>query len=85
LLQQARHASTAPAPSAAVPSAAVDAVLARLQAQSSAATGLADLQTAVVAQLRSEHGAQAQLGSHDRDNLDLLRLLMQQVQQQQRP
>ncbi len=85
LLQQARQASTAPAPSAAVPSAAVDAVLARLQAQSSAATGLADLQTAVVAQLRSEHGAQAQLGSHDRDNLDLLRLLMQQVQQQQRP
>ncbi|WP_312645658.1 DUF1631 family protein, partial [Stenotrophomonas sp.] len=38
-----------------------------------------------VAQLRSEHGAQAQLGSHDRDNLELLRLLMQQVQQQQRP
>jgi hypothetical protein len=65
--------------------AAVDAVLARLQAQSSAATGVADLQAAVVAQLRSEHGAQAQLGSHDRDNLDLLRLLMQQVQQQQRP
>jgi hypothetical protein len=68
-----------------VPSAAVDAVLARLQAQSSAATGVADLQAAVVAQLRSEHGAQAQLGSHDRDNLDLLRMLMQQVQQQQRP
>ena len=40
---------------------------------------------AVVAQLRSEHGAQASLGSHDRDNLDLLRLLLQQVQQQQRP
>ncbi|HDS1139295.1 TPA: DUF1631 domain-containing protein [Stenotrophomonas maltophilia] len=85
LLQQARHATTAPADTAAVPSAAVDAVLARLQAQSSAATGVADLQAAVVAQLRSEHGAQAQLGSHDRDNLDLLRLLMQQVQQQQRP
>lgn len=85
LLQQARQASAAPAQSVAVPSAAVDAVLARLQAQSSAATGVADLQAAVVAQLRSEHGAQAQLGSHDRDNLDLLRLLMQQVQQQQRP
>lgn len=85
LLQQARHASPAPADSGAVPSAAVDAVLARLQAQSSAATGVADLQAAVVAQLRSEHGAQAQLGSHDRDNLDLLRMLMQQVQQQQRP
>ncbi|OBU64579.1 thymidine phosphorylase [Stenotrophomonas maltophilia] len=85
LLQQARHATTAPAETTAVPSAAVDAVLARLQAQSSAATGVADLQTAVVAQLRSEHGAQAELGSHDRDNLDLLRLLMQQVQQQQRP
>lgn len=85
LLQQARHATPAPAETAAVPSAAVDAVLARLQAQSSAATGVADLQAAVVAQLRSEHGAQAQLGSHDRDNLDLLRLLMQQVQQQQRP
>ncbi|HDS1548519.1 TPA: DUF1631 domain-containing protein [Stenotrophomonas maltophilia] len=85
LLQQARHASAAPADRDAVPSAAVDAVLARLQAQSSAATGVADLQAAVVAQLRSEHGAQAQLGSHDRDNLDLLRLLMQQVQQQQRP
>ncbi|WP_182266641.1 DUF1631 family protein [Stenotrophomonas maltophilia] len=85
LLQQARHANPAPADSGAVPSAAVDAVLARLQAQSSAATGVADLQAAVVAQLRSEHGAQAQLGSHDRDNLDLLRMLMQQVQQQQRP
>lgn len=85
LLQQARHATTTPAETAAVPSAAVDAVLARLQAQSSAATGVADLQAAVVAQLRSEHGAQAQLGSHDRDNLDLLRMLMQQVQQQQRP
>ncbi|KZE54230.1 hypothetical protein J3A72_001358 [Stenotrophomonas sp. PvP093] len=85
LLQQARHATAPPADTAAVPSAAVDAVLARLQAQSSAATGVADLQAAVVAQLRSEHGAQAQLGSHDRDNLDLLRLLMQQVQQQQRP
>lgn len=85
LLQQARHGSPAPADSGAVPSAAVDAVLARLQAQSSAATGVADLQAAVVAQLRSEHGAQAQLGSHDRDNLDLLRMLMQQVQQQQRP
>lgn len=85
LLQQARHASAAPADSNAVPSAAVDAVLARLQAQSSSATGVADLQAAVVAQLRSEHGAQAQLGSHDRDNLDLLRMLMQQVQQQQRP
>lgn len=85
LLQQARHATASAAPSAAVPSAAVDAVLARLQAQSSAATGVADLQTAVVAQLRSEHGDQAQLANHDRDNLDLLRLLMQQVQQQQRP
>ncbi|HIE5095398.1 TPA: DUF1631 family protein [Stenotrophomonas maltophilia] len=91
LLQQARQArqsypaSAAPAPHAAIPSAAVDAVLARLQAQSSAATGVADLQAALVAQLRSEHGAQAQLGSHDRDNLDLLRLLMQQVQQRQRP
>ncbi|HCT28165.1 MAG TPA: DUF1631 domain-containing protein [Stenotrophomonas sp.] len=85
LLQQARHATPPPAETAAVPSAAVDAVLARLQAQSSTATGVADLQAAVVAQLRSEHGAQAQLGSHDRDNLDLLRLLMQQVQQQQRP
>lgn len=81
LLQQARQGSPAPADSGAVPSAAVDAVLARLQAQSSAATGVADLQAAVVAQLRSEHGAQAQLGSHDRDNLDLLRMLMQQVQQ----
>ena len=78
LLQQARHAS-APAADHAVPSAAVDAVLARLQAQSSAATGVADLEAAVVAQLRSEHGAQAQLGSHDRDNLELLRLLMQQA------
>lgn len=85
LLQQARHATAPPADAAAVPSAAVDAVLARLQAQSSAATGVADLQAAVVAQLRSEHGAQAQLGSHDRDNLDLLRMLMLQVQQQQRP
>ena len=85
LLQQARHASAAPADRDAVPSAAVDAVLARLQAQSSAATGVADLQAAVVAQLRSEHGMQAQLGSHDRDSLDLLRMLMQQVQQQQRP
>lgn len=85
LLQQARHATATPAETTAVPSAAVDAVLARLQAQSSAATGVADLQAAVVAQLRSEHGVQAQLGSHDRDNLDLLRLLMQQVQQQQRP
>ncbi len=85
LLQQARHASAAPADRDAVPSAAVDAVLARLQAQSSAATGVADLQAAVVAQLRSEHGTQAQLGSHDRDSLDLLRMLMQQVQQQQRP
>jgi hypothetical protein len=85
LLQQARHAAAAPVETGAVPSAAVDAVLARLQAQSSAATGVADLQAAVVAQLRSEHGAQAQLGSHDRDNLDLLRMLMQQVQQRQRP
>ncbi|MBH1445212.1 DUF1631 domain-containing protein [Stenotrophomonas maltophilia] len=85
LLQQARHASAAPADRDAVPSAAVDAVLARLQAQSSAATGVADLQAAVVAQLRSEHGTQAQLGSHDRDSLDLLHMLMQQVQQQQRP
>lgn len=85
LLQKARHASAAPADRDAVPSAAVDAVLARLQAQSSAATGVADLQAAVVAQLRSEHGTQAQLGSHDRDSLDLLRMLMQQVQQQQRP
>lgn len=85
LLQQARHASSTPEQAAAVPTAAVDAILARLQAQSSAATGVADLQAAVIAQLRSEHGAQAQLASHDRDNLDLLRLLMQQVQQQQRP
>ncbi len=36
-------------------------------------------------QQRSEHGTQAGLGSHDRDSLDLLRMLMQQVQQQQRP
>jgi hypothetical protein len=67
-----------------VPSAAVDAVLARLQAQSSSATGVADLQAAVVAQLRSEHGRRPSWAA-DRDNLDLLRMLMQQVQQQQRP
>ncbi|KRG47678.1 DUF1631 family protein, partial [Stenotrophomonas beteli] len=85
LLQQARHAATAPVETGAVPSAAVDAVLARLQAQASAAIGVTDLQAAVVAQLRSEHGTQAQLASHDRDNLDLLRMLMQQVQQRQRP
>ena len=84
LLQQARQTPEA-ANAATIPSAVVDAVLARLQGQASAAAGVADLQAAVVAQLRSEHGPQAQLGSHDRDNLDLLRLLMQQVQQQQRP
>ncbi len=83
LLQRARTTPAADAP--AVPTAAVDAVLARLQSQASAATGVVDLQAAVVAQLRSEHGPHAQIGSHDRDNLDLLRLLMQQIQQQQRP
>ncbi|WP_303636639.1 DUF1631 family protein [Stenotrophomonas tuberculopleuritidis] len=85
MLQQARHAPSPAAEPNALPSAAVDAVLARLQGQASAATAVTDLQAALVAQLRSEHGAQAQLGSHERDNLDLLRLLLQQVQQQQRP
>ena len=85
LLQQARRTPAPPSDPNAVPSASVDAVLARLQGQASAATSVTDLQAAVVAQLRNEHGAQASLGSHDRDNLDLLRMLLQQVQQQQRP
>ncbi|AWH38345.1 DUF1631 domain-containing protein [Stenotrophomonas sp. ZAC14D1_NAIMI4_6] len=85
LLQQARHAAPMAIEPPSVPSGLVDAVLARLQAQAGAATSITDLQTAVTAQLRSEHGAQAQLASHDRDHLDLLRLLLQQVQQQQRP
>lgn len=87
MLQQARAKPSPEADPAAVPSAAVDAILARLQGQASASagSGMADLQAAVVAQLRGDHGAQASLGSHDRDNLDLLRLLLQQVQQQQRP
>ncbi|MCK6230108.1 DUF1631 family protein [Stenotrophomonas indicatrix] len=85
MLQQARQTPQPAADPAALPSAAVDAVLARLQGQASAASAMTDLQAAVLAQLRSEHGTQASLGSHDRDNLDLLRLLLQQVQQQQRP
>ena len=87
LLQQARRLPAQPLAlePAALPTAAVDAVLARLQGQASAATSVTDLQGALLAQLRSEHGAQAQLAGHDRDNLDLLRLLLQQVQQQQRP
>ncbi|MEG0184559.1 MAG: DUF1631 family protein [Stenotrophomonas sp.] len=85
MLQQARQASAPAAEPVALPSAAVDAVLARLQGQASAASAMTDLQAALTAQLRSEHGAQAGLGSHDRDNLDLLRLLLQQVQQRQRP
>lgn len=85
LLQQARHAPAAALPPSAVPSAAVDAVLARLQGQTAGASAMTDLQAALMAQLRSEHGTQASLGPHDRDNLDLLRLLLQQVQQQQRP
>ncbi|OUL15107.1 thymidine phosphorylase [bacterium AM6] len=85
MLQQARQTPQPATNPAALPSAAVDAVLARLQGQASAASAMTDLQAAVVAQLRSEHGAQASLGSHDRDNLDLLRLLLQKVQQQQRP
>lgn len=77
----------APAPPQAVPSARVDAILAQLQAHmphSGSPRTMADVQNALLAQLRAEHGEQAALTVKDSDTLDLLGLLFQQIQQQQR-
>jgi len=74
-------------PGVPVPSAHVDAVLAQLQAavaQGASPRSMGDLQTALLAQLRADHGEQAALTVKDTDTLDLLGLLFQQIQAQQR-
>ncbi|MCL7713097.1 DUF1631 family protein [Stenotrophomonas mori] len=89
---------TAPAPAAgptgpwpaataaqAVPGAALQAALARLQAQppapaSDTRRSFADLRQALLAQLRSEHGTEAALSPRDNDTLDLLGMLYGQIQ-----
>lgn len=71
-----------------VPSAMVDAILGQLQARiagGATARSMSDLQTALLTQLRAEHGEQAALTVKDGDTLDLLGLLFQQIRQEQRP
>ena len=72
----------------AVPSAMVDAILGQLQARiagGATSRSMSDLQTALLTQLRAEHGEQAALTVKDGDTLDLLGLLFQQIRQEQRP
>ncbi|PKH75834.1 DUF1631 domain-containing protein [Stenotrophomonas sp. Betaine-02u-21] len=72
----------------AVPSAMVDAILGQLQARiagGATSRSMSDLQTALLTQLRAEHGEQAALTVKDGDTLDLLGLLLQQIRQEQRP
>ena len=79
---QARPVATA------VPSATVDAVLMQLQtriAHGAASHSMADLQAALLSQLRAEHGDDAALTVKDGDTLDLLGLLFQQIRHEQRP
>lgn len=71
-----------------VPSAMVDAILGQLQARiagGASSRSMSDLQTALLTQLRAEHGEQAALTVKDGDTLDLLGLLFQQIRQEQRP
>lgn len=71
-----------------VPSAMVDAILGQLQARiagGATSRSMSDLQTALLTQLRAEHGEQAALTVKDGDTLDLLGLLFQQIRQEQRP
>lgn len=85
---QPHAAAPAPAPAEAVPSATVDAVLSQLQAriaQGARPHSMADMHDALLAQLRAEHGERAALTVKDNDTLELLGLLFQQIQQQQRP
>lgn len=86
---QAAVAGSSPPRSAnEVPHAAVDAVLAQLQARlgTSARPGtLADVQDALLAQLRADHGPQAQLPVRDNDTLDLLGRLFNEIRALQRP
>lgn len=72
----------------AVPSATVDAVLMQLQtriAHGAASHSMADLQAALLSQLRAEHGDDAALTVKDGDTLDLLGLLFEQIRHEQRP
>ena len=83
------HREAAPAePLQAVPRATVDAILSQLQAriaQGARPHSMADLQAALLAQLRAEHGERAALTVKDNDTLELLGLLFQQIQQHTRP
>ena len=75
-------------PLEAVPRATVDAILSQLQAriaQGARPHSMADLHTALLAQLRAEHGERAALTVKDNDTLELLGLLFQQIQQHTRP
>ncbi|WMJ70368.1 DUF1631 family protein [Stenotrophomonas sp. 24(2023)] len=69
-----------------LPSAVLDGLLARLQAQASAPRSMADLQAALLAQLQRERPeAPPALAVKDQDTFDLLGRLFGQVQQLQRP
>lgn len=83
-----RAAAGGTADANAVPSAMVDAILGQLQARiagGATSRSMSDLQTALLTQLRAEHGEQAALTVKDGDTLDLLGLLFQQIRQEQRP
>ena len=83
------HTGAGPAePLDAVPRANVDAILSQLQAriaQGARPHSMADLQAALLAQLRAEHGERAALTVKDNDTLELLGLLFEQIQQHTRP
>lgn len=82
------HASPAPSTAMPVPSETVHATLAKLQAQSagsgSARRSMADLHTALLAQMRADHGQQAALTVKDSDTFDLLDMLYGQIQREVR-
>ncbi len=69
-----------------IPSTHLHATLAKLQAQTAGARrSMADLHTALLAQMRAEHGAQATLTVKDNDTFDLLDMLYGQIQREVRP
>ena len=74
------------APGVAVPTEALHATLAQLQAQVGAAPrrSMGDLYTALLAQVRAEHGPQAALTVKDNDTFDLLAMLYRQIQREVR-
>ena len=88
LPRTAGHPDVPAEPLEAVPRATVDAILSQLQAriaQGARPHSMADLQAALLAQLRAEHGERAALTVKDNDTLELLGLLFQQIQQHTRP